>query len=179
MSAKVEEVLNQEEYMKKKLGMLIAMFALLNSSALADSFGVRFGFPNLGVQYTSGESFRISGYIYPFYGLGIGVQGDLILGSIKGLGNTDALNLYYGAGANAGYYTFSSGNIYSYSYLNVGVQGTGWLEYTLSPTLSAFVDASFGIDYGIALGGTGILTGINYGGITPYYGGAFGLNFKL
>jgi hypothetical protein len=165
--------------MKKKLGMLVAMFALFNTSALADSFGVRLGYP-LGVQYTSGEAFRISGYVNPFFGLGIGIQGDLILGSIKKLANTEGLNLYYGAGANAGYYTYSAfNNLYSYSYLNVGVQGTGWVEYALTPTLSVFVDASVGIDYGVSLGSSGVLTGINYGGIAPYYGGALGLNFKL
>jgi hypothetical protein len=164
--------------MKKKLGMLVAMFALFNSSALADSFGVRLGYP-LGVQYTSGESFRIAGYISPFFGLGIGVQGDLILGSIKNIGKTEGLNAYYGAGANAGYFTYSFGSIYSYSYVNLGVQGTGWLEYSFTPTLSVFLDASLGIDYGIALGGSGSLAGINYGGIAPYYGGALGLNFKL
>jgi hypothetical protein len=164
--------------MKKKLGMLVAMFALFNTSALADSFGVRLGYP-LGVQYTSGESFRIAGYVSPFFGLGIGVQGDLILGSIKKVGGVNDLNVYYGAGANAGYFTYSLGSTYSYSYLNLGVQGTGWIEYSITPTLSVFLDASLGIDYGIGLGGSGALTGINYGGIAPYYGGAFGLNFKL
>jgi hypothetical protein len=164
--------------MKKKLGMLVAMFALLNTSALADSFGVRLGYP-LGVQYTSGESFRISGYVNPFFGLGIGIQGDLILGSIKSLANTEGLNLYYGAGANAGYYTYANGSIFSYSYLNIGVQGTGWVEYSLTPTLSVFVDASVGIDYGISLGSTGVLGATTFGGISPYYGGALGLNFKL
>jgi hypothetical protein len=164
--------------MKKKLGMLVAMFALFNTSALADSFGVRLGYP-LGVQYTSGESFRISGYVNPFYGLGIGVQGDLILGSIKDLAKVDGLNLFYGAGANAGYYTYANGSIYSFSYLSLGVQGTGWVEYSLTPTLSVFVDASVGIDYGINLSSSGALTGINIGGIVPYYGGALGLNFKL
>jgi hypothetical protein len=163
--------------MKKKLGMLVAMFALFNSSALADSFGVRLGYP-LGVQYTSGESFRIAGYVSPFVGLGLGVQGDLILGSIKNLAKTEGLNLYYGAGAHAGYYTYSFGSIYSYSYANVGAQGTGWLEYSFTPTLSVFLDASLGIDYGIPLGTTGTYLG-TYGGLGGYYATALGLNFKL
>ena len=163
--------------MKKKLGMLVAMFALFNTSALADSFGVRLGYP-LGVQYTSGESFRIAGYVSPFFGLGLGVQGDLILGSIKKVGGVDELNAYYGAGVHAGYYTYSFGSVYSYSYVNVGAQGTGWLEYSLTPTLSVFLDASLGIDYGIPLGITGVYTGA-YGGLNGYYGGALGLNFKL
>jgi hypothetical protein len=159
--------------MKKKLGMLVAMFALFNSSALADSFGVRLGYP-LGVQYTSGETFRIAGYINPFIGLSVG---DLILGSLKDLGNTSGLNLYYGAGANVDYYSYGY-LTYNLSLLRLGVQGTGWLEYSLTPTLSVFVDASVGIDYGIALSNT-VIAGYSYGGILPYYAGALGLNFKL
>jgi hypothetical protein len=163
--------------MKKKLGMLVVMFALFNTSALADSFGVRLGYP-LGVQYTSGESFRIAGYISPFFGLGLGVQGDLILGSIKNVGGVDNLSVYYGAGAHAGYYTYSFGSTYSYSYANIGAQGTAWIEYGFTPTLSVFLDASLGIDYGIQLGTTGVYTG-TYGGFGGYYATALGLNFKL
>jgi hypothetical protein len=163
--------------MKKKLGMLVAMFALFNTSALADSFGVRLGYP-LGVQYTSGESFRIAGYINPFLGLGLGVQGDLILGSIKNVGSVDNLNVYYGAGAHVGYYSSSSRFTYNYSYANIGAQGTAWIEYAFTPTLSAFLDASLGVDFGIPLGASAGFTGA-YGGFDGYYATALGLNFKL
>ena len=162
--------------MKKKLGMLVAMFALFNSSALADSFGVRLGYP-LGVQYTAGESFRIAGYVNPFYGLGLGVQGDLILGSIKNLAKVEGLNLYYGAGAHAGYYTYSFLNA-GYSSFDLGAQGTVWIEYPLTPTISVFGDTSIGIDYGIDLGKYGGYS-TAYGGLGLYSTGAIGFNFKL
>ena len=148
--------------MKKKLGMLVAMFALLNTSALADSFGVRLGYP-VGVQYNTtdpgetGSGFRVA---IESYFVNVLVQGDLMLGRIK-LGDNLPLNLFYGVGAHVGFGFYSS--------FLVGAQGTVGVEYLIQPGLSVGVDASGGVSF--------------YPGFTtpiqPYYGGSLFFNFKL
>jgi hypothetical protein len=151
---------NQEEHMKK-FGIILAMFAILSSGALADSFGVNL----VGASYNTYDPGQAAGFrIAARLGGGIDVQGDYILGRIDNLGGNSALNLYYGAGAHVGL-----GLIYSYP--EVGAHAILGIEYLLSPTMSVFLEACPGLSYYI---GTGFGSGI--GG---YYGGALGLNLKL
>jgi opacity protein-like surface antigen len=161
--------------MKKSLTLLAAVaVATLSSSAFADSFGVRFGYP-LGIQYTAENSFgkekdlRISGAVLPLGGLFLGeVQGDYLIN--KPLGDTKGLNLFYGGGAHI---SFLSG--YGSTLFAPGGQFTGGLEFKLDKTLSIFLDTSVGVSYYVgSYGFIGYDLGIGY-----YTRGALGLNFKL
>jgi hypothetical protein len=160
--------------MKKSLTMLAAVaVATLSSSAFADSFGVRLGYP-LGIQYTAENSFgkekdlRISGTFSPYYGdLEIGVQADYLIN--KPLGDTKGLNFFYGGGVHINLATFGS-----YSAFAPGGQFTAGLEFKLDKTLSIFLDTSVGASFY-----TGSYYYYRYSGLQPYYAGSLGLNFKL
>jgi hypothetical protein len=141
----------------KKLWIILAMFAIFNTSALAQSFGVFL----VGASYNTynpgkAEGFRIGARLVT----SIDVQADYILGRIDNLGGTQGFSLYYGAGAHAGFGFLRS-------FPSVGAHAVVGIEYLLSPTMSVFLDASPGISYYIGYG------------IDAYYGGALGLNLKL
>jgi hypothetical protein len=160
INVRVKKVLNQEEHMKK-YWIILAMFALFNTNALAESFGVYF----VGASYNTynpgkAEGFRFGARLAG----GLDVQADYILGRIDSLGGTDGFSLYYGAGAHAGL-----GLIYNFP--EVGAHVILGIEYLLSPTMSVFLEACPGLSFYI---GTGPFSGL--GG---YYGGALGLNLKL
>ncbi len=147
----------------KKLLIGLIAFLMFASPSMAQSFGVRLGYP-IGVQYSTanpgkqGTGFRVA-LEYAFYG-GIGLQADLMLGQIP-LGQSLPLTLFYGVGPHVGI-GFAGG-------FSLGAQGTIGLEYLVQSGLSLFIDASLGLD-------------INLGGgsaVTPYYGGTFGISFKL
>jgi hypothetical protein len=145
----------------KKLWIILAMFAIFNTSALAQSFGVYL----VGASYNSynpgkAEGFRIGARLL----VSVDLQADYILGRIDNLGGTEGFSLYYGAGAHAGFG-------FLYSFPSVGAHAVLGIEYLLSPTMSVFLDASPGVSFYI---GSGIGSGIN-----PYYGTALGLNIKL
>ena len=153
--------------MKKWLLGIVAMIGL-SSPAFADSFGVRLGFPGLGAQYTSGESFRLAAYVNPYaFSIGFGAQGDLILGKIAALGGISDLNAYYGAGVHAGFFGASS----LVSVINIGVQGTAWVEYQITPTLSAFWDVTVGPEFRLG--------DAPFGGFGFWVGSAVGVNLKI
>jgi hypothetical protein len=145
----------------KKLWIILAMFAIFNTSALAQSFGVNL----VGASYNTynpgkAEGFRLAARLAS----GLDVQADFVLGRIDSLGGVSDLSLYYGAGAHAGL-----GLIYNLP--EVGAHVILGVEYLLTPTMSVFAEACPGLSYYI---GTGILSGIN-----GYYGAALGLNIKL
>ena len=145
----------------KKLWIILAMFAIFNTSALAQSFGVNL----VGASYNSYDPGQAAGFrLAARLAGGLDVQADYVLGRIDSLGGTAGFSLYYGAGAHAGL-----GLIFNYP--EVGAHAILGLEYLLSPTMSVFVEACPGLSYYI---GTGFGSGI--GG---YYGGALGLNIKL
>jgi hypothetical protein len=145
----------------KKYWIILAMFALFNTSALAESFGVNL----VGVSYNTYDPGKAAGFrLAARLAGGLDVQADYILGRIDSLGGNSDLNLYYGAGAHAGL-----GLIINLP--EVGAHGILGIEYLLSPTMSIFLEACPGISYYI---GSGLLSGIN-----GYYGGALGLNIKL
>ncbi len=159
--------------MKKYLVVAVVGLTTLSSSALADSFGVRLGYP-LGLQYTAENTFgkekdlRIAATFSPFYGdLEIGVQADYLIN--KPLGDTKGLNFFYGGGVHFNLATFGS-----YSSFAPGAQFTGGLEFKLDKNLSVFLDTSVGASFY-----TGSYYSYRYSGLQPYYEGALGLNFKL
>ena len=148
---------------KKWIIGLVAV-AGLSSPALADSFGVRLGYP-VGVQYSTsnpgseGSGFRVAVNSF-FYN--VLVQADYMFGRIS-LSDSLPLGLFYGAGAHVGFgFGFFSG-------IQVGAQGTIGVEYLIQPGLSAGVDASIGIDF---------IPGLSTP-ILPYYGGSLFVAFKL
>jgi hypothetical protein len=145
----------------KKLWIILAMFAMFNTSALAQSFGVYL----VGASYNSynpgkAEGFRIGARLL----VSVDLQADYIIGRLDNLGGTSGLSLYYGAGAHAGFG-------FLLSYPSVGAHAVLGIEYLLSPTMSVFLDASPGISY--YLGAPASVA------LSPYYGTALGLNLKL
>jgi hypothetical protein len=150
----------------KKLLIGLVAFLMFASPSFAQSFGVRLGFP-IGVQYSSanpglqGTGFRVA--LETSFFLDVNLQADLMLGQIE-LSKGTPLTLFYGAGLHAGFIFLG--------WFDVGAQGTIGLEYLLQPGISLFVDASLGLSFNF-----GTLVGV--GLISPYFGGAFGVSFKL
>jgi hypothetical protein len=145
----------------KKLWIILAMFAIFNTSALAQSFGVNL----IGVSYNSynpgkAEGFRLAARSVIY---NVDVQADYMLGRIDSLGGVSDLSLYYGAGAHVGFLFAGFG------YAEVGAHGILGFEYLLSPTMSVFAEACPGLSYFVGIASP-------FGG---YYGGALGLNIKL
>jgi hypothetical protein len=141
----------------KKLWIILAMFAIFNTSALAQSFGVYL----VGASYNTYDPGKAAGFrIGARLVTSIDVQADYILGRVDSLGGVSDLSLYYGAGAHAGFGFLRS-------FPSVGAHAVVGIEYLLTPTMSVFLDASPGISYYIGYG------------IDGYYGGALGLNIKL
>ncbi len=148
----------------KKLLIGLIAFLMFASPSFAQSFGIRLGYP-IGIQYSSanpgnqGTGFRIA--LESFFFANIGIQGDLMLGQIE-LTKNAPLTLFYGVGLHAGLG-------FAGSYFYVGPQGTIGLEYLLQPSISLFLDWSLGLDLQFGLGNL----------IGFYYGGAFGISFKV
>jgi hypothetical protein len=141
----------------KKLWIILAMFAIFNTSALAQSFGVYL----VGASYNTYDPGKAAGFrIGARLVTSIDVQADYILGRIDSLGGVSDLSLYYGLGAHAGFGFLRS-------FPSVGAHVVVGIEYLLTPTMSAFLDASPGVSYYIG----SVLDG--------YYGAALGLNIKL
>jgi hypothetical protein len=141
----------------KKLWIILAMFAIFNTSALAESFGVYF----VGASYNTynpgkAEGFRIGARLL----VSVDLQADYILGRIDSLGGVSDLSLYYGLGAHAGFGFLRS-------FPSVGAHAVVGVEYLLSPTMSVFADISPGVSFYIG------------SGLDAYYGSALGLNIKL
>jgi hypothetical protein len=148
----------------KKLLIGLIAFLMFASPSFAQSFGIRLGYP-VGVQYSSanpgkqGTGFRVA--LETFFFANVQVQADLMLGQIE-LAKGTPLTLFYGAGLHAGFG-------FAASYFYVGPQVTLGLEYLLQPSISLFLDWSLGLDLQF---GFGNLIGF-------YYGGAFGISFKV
>ena len=148
---------------------IIALIAALSFTSLADaaSFGVRLGYP-IGVQYTSTDpgnaagGFRIA--LNTFFFFDATLQADYFFGSIAPAAGVP-LTIYFGAGAHAGYLFFGG--------FRFGAQATGGLEYLLQPGLSLGADLSLGLSFFTATG-VGLA-----GGLSPYFGGSFFVNFKI
>jgi hypothetical protein len=150
----------------KKLLIGLIAFLMFASPSFAQSFGVRLGYP-IGVQYSTanpgkqGTGFRIA--VESFFFINVEVQADLMFGQIE-LAKGTPLTLFYGAGLHAGFVFLG--------WVEIGAQGTVGLEYLLQPGLSLFLDASLGISLNLG-------TPVGIGLISPYYGGAFGISFKV
>lgn len=150
----------------KKLLIGLIAFLMFASPSFAQSFGVRLGYP-IGVQYSTanpgkqGTGFRIA--VESFFFLNVEVQADLMFGQIE-LAQGTPLTLFYGAGLHAGFFFLG--------WVDVGAQGTVGLEYLLQPGLSLFLDASFGLSFNLG-------TPVGVGLISPYFGGSFGISFKI
>jgi hypothetical protein len=148
----------------KKLLIGLIAFLMFASPSMAQSFGIRLGYP-VGVQYSTanpgkqGTGFRVA--IETFFFANVQLQADLMLGQIE-LAKGTPLTLFYGAGLHAGFG-------FAASYFYVGPQVTLGLEYLLQPSISLVLDCSLGLDLQF---GFGNLIGF-------YYGGAFGISFKI
>ncbi|MFN8509058.1 MAG: hypothetical protein U0Z75_00580 [Deinococcaceae bacterium] len=155
--------------MQKSTLRSLALLALISTtSALADSIGFRAGAP-FGLQYTidngfgRGKDLRLAAQFNTFFGEAYGqIQADIMLGR-KTLGDNRDLSLFYGLGPHVRFVTSNA--------LAMGGQGTLGLEYQIDKRFSVFADTSVGISIWTTkyLGNT----------MTTYYGGAFGVNYKL
>ncbi|HEX2865188.1 MAG TPA: hypothetical protein VHN99_11510 [Deinococcales bacterium] len=145
--------------MKKLLAGAVVVLGLSSLASVADaaSFGIRTGWPSLlGVQYTMDDNAGLRLIAGTTFG-NLAVQGDYLMH--MPLSTVQNLSLYYGGGANAD--IFFGGSI------SFGVQGTFGVEYAFTPTLSAFWDASLGLDYNTLFG------------IGAFYGTGVGINFRV
>jgi hypothetical protein len=156
--------LTLEENMKKVLLILVSSLSLMTlSSADARSFfGIRFGFPELGVQFGSTNVFgrNVGGRLtadFGYYNNAILVGGDILYYlTIPTPGVSFDLDFYVGGGLGVGFLTNNNGVGYNIHF----VLG---LEFLFTRDLSLFFEAR----------------PVGYGNFGYYYGGALGVNFRL
>jgi hypothetical protein len=160
----------------KKLLIGLIAFLMFASPSMAQSFGIRLGYP-LGVQYSTanpgkqGSGFRVA--LETSFFLDIVLQADIMFGQIQLSKGQTPISLFYGAGAHVGL-GFSPVSLFIVkSGVFAGVQGTIGLELLLQPGLSVFVDTSLGLDIYFSNFGTA------FSPIGFYYAGALGLSFKI
>jgi hypothetical protein len=135
--------------MKKSIAVLLIALAF-TSSAQADSWGLRLGYP-LGLQYTIDNSFgsntglRIVAGVTPIGGILVNGQIDALFAR-PDLSTGGALGTYFGGGAHL-FYVSSNSEFGSASISTAGVQATGGLEFAFNPSISAFIEANGGFEY--------------------------------
>lgn len=141
--------------------VVVLGLSMLGSAAQADSFGVRTGYPFLGVQYTMGGAPSTPGLRFVLSSLFVNanLQADYLLH--MPLPSLENFSLYYGGGANLDV-AFGGG-------FGIGAQGTVGVEYQLTHQLSIFGDTSLGVTFRPSSNAP----------IQPYYGGGFGVNFRI
>ena len=147
----------------RKVLMVAGLMMVLSFASAKAYFGVFSGYPEaIGVQYTMDTGMRFSLGLPIFGGFGVAGSVDMILGDGPlGVEGMD-LSYYYGAGASA-FFT-------SYPYLGsaFGVNGHGLagIEWMLpNSNLGIFTELQLGVEYDTLFG------------ISPFYGGRFGVNF--
>jgi hypothetical protein len=150
--------------MKRVLLILISSVSLmaLSGAEARNFFGVRFGFPELGVQIGSTTAFgrNVGGRLtadFGYYNNSILVGGDILYFlTIPTPGVTFDLDFYLGGGLGVGFLTDNRGVGYNIHF----VLG---LEFLLTRDLGVFFEAR----------------PIGYGNFGYYYGGAIGVNFRI
>jgi len=147
----------------RKAVLIAGLMMALSFASAKSYFGVFTGYPEaIGVQYTMDSGMRFSIGL-PFFG-GFGVAGsvDMILGGDSlGVENMD-LSYYYGAGASAFFVNYA----YYGSAFGVNGHGLAGIEWVLpNSNIGIFTEAQLGVEYD------------SYFGISPFFGGRFGVNF--
>ena len=148
----------------RKVLAVAALMMVLSLASAKSYMGVFSGYPEaIGVQYTMDSGMRFSIGLPVFGGFGVAGSADMIMGSgplgVEGLD----LNYYYGAGVSAFFV--------NYAFLGsaVGANGHGLLgvEWLIPDTnLGVFSEMQLGVRFD------------NLIGISPFYGGRFGVNFR-
>ncbi len=134
----------------KKFLIAFIVFLGFATSANAQSFGVRLGFPNIGVEYTTyspgeGTGLKFAIGIAPFTSgvFSAGVSADLVVGRFAPYEIIPMFTVYYGAGAGAQF--LSKGTA---SGLLIDVHLVLGAEFILSPTLTIGAEESPGVGVG-------------------------------
>jgi hypothetical protein len=149
---------------KKLLIILVSSlsFMTLSQAEARNYFGIRFGFPELGVQIGSTTVFgrNVGGRLtadFGYYSNAVLIGGDILYYlTIPTPGASFDLDFYVGGGLGVGFTTNNSG-------LGYNIHFVLGLELLFTRDLSLFFEARpFG-----------------YGNFGYYYGGALGLNFRI
>jgi hypothetical protein len=143
--------------MKKWLIVLIAMLGFA-TSANAQSFGVRLGIPNLGVEFATLAPGVGTGLKF---GVGIDVIGgfavfgtiDWVIGRIQPFNPAPELSLYYGAGLGVGF----AANTLIEAHVVIG------LEYMVTPSIAIAIEETPGL--GIVFGNVNVFGFKNFIGV--------------
>lgn len=148
--------------MKRKfLFAVIAALGLASGAEARDYFGVRFGFPELGVQLGSTDliSRNLGGRLtvdFGYYVNGVVLGGDILYTLVLPTpGSSFDLDVYFGGGVGFG---FSNG-----SRLGWNVHGVLGLDFLVTRDLAIFAE----------------VRPLGYADYGYYYGGSLGLNFRL
>ncbi len=151
--------------MKKVVLILVSSLSLMvfSGAEARNYFGIRFGFPELGVQFGGTNVFgrNVGGRVtadFGYYNNSVLVGGDILYYiTIPTPGVSFDLDLYVGGGVGVGFVTNNAGGLGYNIHFVLGA------EFLLTNALGIFVEARpFG-----------------YGNFGYYYGGALGLNFKI
>ena len=147
-----------------KRAFLVAALAALSLAPTAqarDYFGVRFGFPELGVQLGSTDliSRNLGGRLTVDFGYrnsSVILGGDILYTLvIPTPGSSFDLDVYFGGGVGFG---FAGGNSFGYN-----VHGVLGLDFLLTRDFAIFAE----------------LRPVGFSEAGYYYGGSLGLNFRL
>jgi hypothetical protein len=140
--------------------ILTALLALGSSAQARDYFGVRFGFPELGLQIGSTTAFsrNLGGRLTVDFGYrnnSFLVGGDVLYTIVIPTPNTSLdLEVYLGGGLGLGF---------APSAVDYNLHFVLGLEFLLTRQIGVFIEGR----------------PVGYGSLGYYYGGSLGLNFRL